>query len=87
MTASLRRRAIINGLYVIFESKNTAAGKYHGRFKQRYRTKADALAARDAWEQRGRIMFPEDIATVKPQKRPPRSHRTRQAELFQEARA
>jgi hypothetical protein len=36
--------------------------RWHPRFKQRYRTKADALMAKAAWEERGRILWPEDFA-------------------------
>jgi hypothetical protein len=55
-----RRRAQINGLYVTFESRNPklATVRWHSRFKLRYRTKADGLAAKQAWEQKGRIKFP-----------------------------
>jgi hypothetical protein len=33
----------------------------------RYRTKADALAVKETWEQKGKIVWPADI---KPEKKP-----------------
>jgi hypothetical protein len=56
-----RRRALINGLYVIFESRDPklATVRWHPRFKQRYRTKADTQAAKVEWEEKGRIVWPE----------------------------
>jgi hypothetical protein len=67
MTDQPRRRAQVNGLYVIFESRDPklATVRWHPRFKLRYRTKADALAAKQAWEERGRIMFPGDFGKPK----------------------
>lgn len=58
-----RRRAEINGLFVTFESRNPklATIRWHPRFKMRYRTKADALEAKQSWEKRGRILWPEDF--------------------------
>jgi hypothetical protein len=63
MTEIPRRRALINGLFVQFQSRNPNVAKvrWHSRFKQRYRTKADALMAKDAWERRGNILWPEDF--------------------------
>jgi hypothetical protein len=64
-----RRRAQINGLYVTFESRNPklASVRWHPRFKLRYRTKADAVNAKQVWEEKGRIVWPNDF--TKPEKR------------------
>jgi hypothetical protein len=50
MTEIPRRRALINGLHVQFDSRNPrlASVRWHPRFKLRYRTKADALTAKQA---------------------------------------
>ena len=69
-----------------FDSRDPklASVRWHPRFKLRYRTKADALAAKDAWEQKGRIMFPGDFG--KPKKpaeksQPVRRYRETQQEM------
>jgi hypothetical protein len=69
MTDTPRRRALINGLHVQFDSRNPrlASVRWHPRFKLRYRTKADALMAKRAWEERGKILWPSDL---KPEKKP-----------------
>jgi hypothetical protein len=63
-----RRRALINGLWVQFDSRNPdlATVRWHPRFKQRYRTKAEAGKAKQAWEERGRILFPGDFENAEP---------------------
>jgi hypothetical protein len=91
MTTS-RRRAQVNGLYVQFDSRNPnlASVRWHSRFKMRYRTKADAIAAKAAWEERGRILFPGDFGklTAKPKKpaKPRARACVRSANLQQEVR-
>jgi hypothetical protein len=64
-----RRRAQLNGLCVNFESRNPhlASVRWHPRFKLRYRTKADALTAKQVWEERGKILWPGDL---RPEKKP-----------------
>jgi hypothetical protein len=63
MTEVPRRRALVNGLLGSFESRNPnlATVRWHPRFKMRYRTKADVQAAKEAWEQRGKILWPDDL--------------------------
>jgi hypothetical protein len=58
-----RRRALIDGPWVRFQSRDPdiASVRWHPRMKHRYRTKADALAAKEAWEEHGRILWPEDF--------------------------
>jgi hypothetical protein len=69
-----RRRAQINGLHVAFESRDPklASIRWHYRFKQRYRTKAQAEAAKRMWEDKGRILFPGDFEAAKPTKALPK---------------
>jgi hypothetical protein len=45
VTETPRRRAQVNKPYVVFESRDPriAGVRWHPRFKERYRTKADAL--------------------------------------------
>jgi hypothetical protein len=64
-----RRRAIVDGLHVKFESRDPKliSVRWHPRFKMRYRTKGDALMAKAAWEERGKILWPADI---RPEKKP-----------------
>ncbi len=56
MTNIPRRRAKITGTWVFFESRNTelATVSWHPRFKQHYRTKAQA---KRLWEEKGRILL------------------------------
>jgi hypothetical protein len=88
MTEIPRRRAQINGLLVIFESRNPklASVRWHSRFKLRYRTKIDVLAAKEVWEMEGRIMFPGDFGKTKAPKavKPRVQVRVREAGLQQE---
>ena len=67
MTNPPRRRAQVNGLYVQFDSRDPklASVRWHPRFKMRYRTKADAIAAKAAWEERGKILWPADLKEPK----------------------
>jgi len=86
MTTPPRRRALLNGLLVFFQSRNPelATVRWHGKFKQQYRTKADALMAKKAWEDDGDILWPADI---KQQKKPkPKPMRRREAFSQQELR-
>jgi hypothetical protein len=76
MTDTPRRRALIDGLHVKFESRDPrlASVRWHPRFKLRYRTKADALMAKQAWEERGKILWPADLKPkAKPAKAPIRA--------------
>lgn len=61
--ADVPRRALIDGLWVRFQSRNPniTSVRWPPRMKHRYRTKADALAAKEAWEEKGRIVWPEDF--------------------------
>jgi len=70
MTDQPRRRALIHGLWVLFESRNPKLStvRWHARFKQRYRTKADAQAAKETWETKGKILGPGDFE--KPKSKP-----------------
>jgi hypothetical protein len=66
------RRSQLNGLFVILESRNAKhpSGPLHPRFKMHYRTKAQAKAAKEAWETKGQIRFPDDLkAKPKPEAR------------------
>jgi hypothetical protein len=80
-----RCRAIVDGLLVKFESRNPnlASVRWHPRFKLRYRTKSDALKAKEHWETKHRILFPEDLAAMKPDKKSTRTYQQRasQAEM------
>jgi len=55
--SNCRRRSEINGKFAQFFNRNTkiATVHWHSRFKAQYRTKADALKAKE------RILFPEDM--------------------------
>jgi hypothetical protein len=88
MTDTSRRRAQITGLHVVFESRNPklASVRWHPRFKQRYRSKADAEAAKQAWEERGRILFPGDFGKEKPAPKPLVRSRIRETGFQQELR-
>jgi hypothetical protein len=61
--SNCRRRAEINGKFAQFFSRTTkiATVRWHSRFKAQYRTEADALKAKDTWEAKERILFPEDM--------------------------
>src|SRR5579872_7312043 len=87
-SGSESRRALINGLYVFFQSRNPkiATVRWHGKFKARYRTKADALTAKDAWEKKGRIIFPSDVEKATPPEKPRVRVRVRQTGGQQEMR-
>jgi len=79
-----RRRAIVDGLHVKFESRDPklASVRWHPRFKMRYRTKADAIAAKAAWEERGKILWPADLVKAPKAERSLRRYReTGQGEM------
>jgi hypothetical protein len=86
-----RRRAVVKGREVEFFSRNTKTKTV--KFIQRwpsfwYRSNADAEAAKEAWEQKGKIMFPGDFGKTKATKAAkPRVHvRIRTAESQHELR-
>jgi hypothetical protein len=70
-----RRRAIVDGLLVKFESRDPklVSVRWHSRFKMRYRTKADAGAAKETWERRGTIIWPADLKPKTAAKAPVRA--------------
>jgi hypothetical protein len=80
MIETPRRRAIVNAQYVEFQSRNPdlASIRWHSRFKQRYRTKSDALTAKAAWEERGKILWPQELRATTPPKPKPVTVRYRE---------
>lgn len=62
-----RRRALIDGKRVEFQSRNLklASVRWHTRFKLTYRTVTDATNAAEIWERKARILFPEDLKPAK----------------------
>jgi len=82
-----RRRAEVTGRFVQFFSRDTkiATVRWHSRFKCEYRTRKDAMAAKAAWEERGKILWPEDVRKApepKAAKQPVRRYReTAQGEM------
>jgi hypothetical protein len=74
------------GRKVIFYSRNRKAKTviWHPRFFFWYRTTVDALKAKAHWEEKHRILFPEDIKHEKatPEKSKPRksAHQCQQPE-------
>ena len=83
-----RRRAEVNGLHVQFFSRNTElqSVRWHPRFKLRYRSKADAVRAKQAWEEKGRILFPEDIKAAIDKAKPSPVMGRRETEIQQDMR-
>jgi hypothetical protein len=76
-----RRRAEVTGRFVQFFSRDTkiATVRWHSRFKCEYRTRRDAMAAKAAWEERGKILWPEDIKPEKAAAKQPQPMRRRES--------
>jgi hypothetical protein len=63
MTDTPRYRAEITGHFVQFFSRNPKATtvRWHSRFKEEYHTLRDARAAKEKYEARGKILWPDDL--------------------------
>jgi hypothetical protein len=83
-----RRRAEVSGHFVQFFSRNPklATVRWHSKFKAEYRTLAQALAAKQAWEKKGRIKSPGDFGKKKVTKAAKARVRIRATEFQQEMR-
>ena len=58
-----RRKTEMTGRFVQFFSRQTkiATVRWHSRFKCEYRTPGGAMVPKAAWEERGKILWPEDL--------------------------
>jgi hypothetical protein len=62
-----RRRSLVHGKRVEFQSRNTPhpSAPWHTRFKLAYASIDDAQKAAGVWQEKGRILFPEDLKPAK----------------------